>query len=107
MSIRYKTIKDLSSMIQKRDISHLELVKETFSLIELNSDLNAFITLNKDSAIKNAMSLDNERNESVLSGIPIAQKDLFCTKDLRTTCGSNMLSNFIPVSYTHLTLPTN
>ena len=96
MSIQYKTIKDLSSMIQKRDISHLELVKETFSLIELNSDLNAFITLNKDSAIKNAMSLDNERNESVLSGIPIAQKDLFCTKDLRTTCGSNMLSNFIP-----------
>jgi len=83
-------------MIQKRDISHLELVKETFLLIESNSDLNAFITLNKDSAIKNAMSLDNERNESVLSGIPIAQKDLFCTKDLRTTCGSNMLSNFIP-----------
>jgi len=96
MSIRYKTIKDLSSMIQKRDISHLELVKETFSLIESSSDLNAFITLNKDPAIENAISLDNERNESVLSGIPIAQKDLFCTKDLRTTCGSNMLSNFIP-----------
>ena len=97
MSIQYKSIKDLSNMLLNRDISHEELIKETFSLIESNIDLNAFITLNKDSAIEKAISLDNNKAQSsTLSGIPIAQKDLFCTKDLRTTCGSNMLSNFIP-----------
>ena len=96
MSIQYKSIKDLSNMLLKRDISHEELIKETFSLIESNIDLNAFITLNKDSAIEKAISLDNNKVESTLSGIPIAQKDLFCTKDLRTTCGSNMLSSFVP-----------
>jgi aspartyl-tRNA(Asn)/glutamyl-tRNA(Gln) amidotransferase subunit A len=81
MSIQYKSIKDLSNMLLKRDISHEELIKETFSLIESNIDLNAFITLNKDSAIEKAISLDNNKVESTLSGIPIAQKDLFCTKD--------------------------
>ena len=96
MSIQYKSIKNLTSMLQNKEISHKELINETFTLIESKMDLNAFITLNKDAAIEKATLLDSKKNDSSLAGIPIAQKDLFCTKDLRTTCGSNMLSSFIP-----------
>ena len=94
MSIQYKSIKNLTSMLQNKEISHKELINETFTLIESKMDLNAFITLNKDAAIEKATLLDSKKNDSSLAGIPIAQKDLFCTKDLRTTCGSNMLSSF-------------
>ena len=96
MSIQYKSIKDINNMLLSKEISHKELITETFALIESKKNLNAFITLNKDAAIEKAVLLDRKKNESMLAGIPIAQKDLFCTKDLRTTCGSNMLSTFIP-----------
>jgi|TARA_B110000967_G_scaffold51870_1_gene53074 aspartyl-tRNA(Asn)/glutamyl-tRNA(Gln) amidotransferase subunit A len=96
MSIQFKTIKELKKMLQSKEISNKEMLEDTFSLIEDNKHLNAFITLNKEASLKKAENLDNNPSELPLAGIPIAQKDLFCTKDLRTTCGSNMLSNFIP-----------
>ncbi|MDA7829211.1 Asp-tRNA(Asn)/Glu-tRNA(Gln) amidotransferase subunit GatA [Gammaproteobacteria bacterium] len=96
MSIQFKTIKELKDMLQKKEISNKEMVEDTFTLIESNKYLNAFVTLNKEVSLKKAENLDNNPSNLPLAGIPIAQKDLFCTKDLRTTCGSNMLSNFIP-----------
>jgi len=96
MSIQYKSIKELKNMLNDKDISHTELVQETFLNIKNNSALNAFITLNEEESLKKAYNLDNTPSSGSLAGIPIAQKDLFCTKDLKTTCGSNMLSNFIP-----------
>ena len=96
MSIQYKTINELSEMLKNKDISNKELIQETFNLIDANLNLNAFITLNKDASLLKAKELDENPSLQPLSGIPMAQKDLFCTKDLRTTCGSNMLSNFIP-----------
>ena len=96
MSIQFKTIKELKNMLQKKEISNKEMVEDTFTLIESNKHLNAFVTLNKEVSLKKAENLDNNPSNLPLAGIPIAQKDLFCTKDLRTTCGSNMLSNFIP-----------
>ena len=96
MSIQYKTIKELSLMLKSKQISNSELMVETFDLVDKYKDLNAFITLNKDNALLKAKDLDNNPSDLSLSGVPIAQKDLFVTKDLRTTCGSNMLSNFIP-----------
>ena len=96
MSIQFKTIKQLGEMLNNKEISHVELIQETFSLITKNNHLNAFVTLNELESLKKAEILDKSSSSSTLAGIPIAQKDLFCTKDLRTTCGSNMLSNFIP-----------
>ena len=96
MTIRYKTIKEIKNMISHKEISNKELVQEVYKLINENSHLNAFITLNKDSSLKKAENFDNNPSDSSLAGIPIAQKDLFCTKNLRTTCGSKILDNFIP-----------
>jgi aspartyl-tRNA(Asn)/glutamyl-tRNA(Gln) amidotransferase subunit A len=96
MSIQFKTIKELKNMLHNKEISNKEMVEDTFTLIESNKHLNAFVTLNKEESLKKAENLDNNPSNLPLAGIPIAQKDLFCTKDLRTTCGSNMLSNFIP-----------
>jgi aspartyl-tRNA(Asn)/glutamyl-tRNA(Gln) amidotransferase subunit A len=83
-------------MLNDKEISHTELIQETFLSIKNNSALNAFITLNEEESLKKANNLDKTPISGSLAGIPIAQKDLFCTQDLKTTCGSNMLSNFIP-----------
>jgi len=83
-------------MISHKEISNKELVQEVYKLINENSYLNAFISLNEDSSLKKAENFDNNPSDSSLAGIPIAQKDLFCTKNLRTTCGSKILDNFIP-----------
>jgi aspartyl-tRNA(Asn)/glutamyl-tRNA(Gln) amidotransferase subunit A len=96
MSVQYKSIRELKNMLNEKEISYTELIQETFLNIKNNSELNAFITLNEEESLKKANNLDNSPGSGSLNGIPIAQKDLFCTKDLKTTCGSNMLSNFIP-----------
>jgi aspartyl-tRNA(Asn)/glutamyl-tRNA(Gln) amidotransferase subunit A len=96
VTIKYKTIKEIKNMISQKVISNKEIVQEVFKLIEENKHLNAFITLNKENCIKKALDLDNNPSNNSLAGIPIAQKDLFCTKGIRTTCGSKILDNFIP-----------
>ena len=96
MTIKYKTIKEIKNMISQKVISNKEIVQEVFKLIEENKHLNAFITLNKENCIKKALDLDNNPSINSLAGVPIAQKDLFCTKGIRTTCGSKILDNFIP-----------
>ena len=96
MTIKYKTIKEIKQMISQKEISNKEIIEEVYKLIDENSHLNAFVTLNKDRSIKKAEDLDNNPSDSSLAGIPIAQKDLFCTKGIRTTCGSKILNNFIP-----------
>ena len=96
MTVKYKTIKEIKQMISQKEISNKEIIEEVYKLIDENSHLNAFVTLNKDKSIKKAEDLDNNPSDSSLAGIPIAQKDLFCTKGIRTTCGSKILDNFIP-----------
>ena len=96
MTIKYKTIKEIKQMISQKKISNKEIIQEVFKLINENSYLNAFVTLNEENSIKKAEDLDNNPSDSSLAGVPIAQKDLFCTKGLRTTCGSKILDNFIP-----------
>ena len=96
MTIKYKSVKEIKSMISRKEISNKEVIQEVFELIKANEDLNAFITLNEEDSINKAEKFDKSHSDLPLAGIPVAQKDLFCTKGLRTTCGSNILNNFVP-----------
>lgn len=90
-------IKEINKLLKEKKIKPLDLVEEAFDNIENNNSLNAFITLNKEEAIKTAKELENKEVDNLLFGIPIAIKDNICTKGLRTTCASKMLENFIPI----------
>lgn len=91
------SLDEIHSKLVKKEIKPLDLVLEAFDKIEKNKELNAFITLNKESAIEEAKKLEQKEVEGLLFGIPIAIKDNIVTKNLRTTCASRMLSNFDPI----------
>ena len=91
------SIKEINEKLKNKEIKPLDLVEECFSRIEENKEYNAFITLNKEEAIRVAKELENKEVDNLLFGIPIAIKDNIVTKDLKTTCASKILSNFIPV----------
>ena len=92
-----KDLKEINDLLKKKKIKPIDLVEEAYKRIESNKDLNAYITLNKDEAIKKAKELENKEVDNILFGIPIAIKDNIVTKGLRTTCASHMLDNFIPI----------
>jgi len=91
------SIREINELLKTKKIKPIDLVKECFERIEKDSELNAFITLDKERAIKRAKELENVEVDNILFGIPIAVKDNIVTKDLRTTCGSHILDNFIPI----------
>jgi aspartyl-tRNA(Asn)/glutamyl-tRNA(Gln) amidotransferase subunit A len=81
-----------------------DLITELFERIE-KSKLNAYITLNKKDALKQAENFDKSRKDvkpGILSGIPIAVKDNITTKNIRTTCASKILYNYIPPFDAHV-----
>lgn len=96
MSIQFKSIADLREMLDDKSISASELIQESLELAKKYKELNCFVTMNEEFSVKKANAIDNKKTPSWLSGIPLAQKDLFCTEGLRTTCSSKILSNFIP-----------
>ena len=97
MSIQFKSITQLKEMLDNKLISSEELTKETFKLAEDLKELNCFVTMNEDVSIEKAKRIDSTNDlNSALGGIPLAQKDLFCTEGLRTTCSSKILATFIP-----------
>jgi aspartyl-tRNA(Asn)/glutamyl-tRNA(Gln) amidotransferase subunit A len=93
------TITELSSALHQGKISSYELTEYYLKRIErFDSHINSFITIAKDSALTAAKAADAQLasgQAGPLTGIPIAQKDIFCTAGLRTTCASLMLHNFI------------
>lgn len=94
-----QSLKYLSAQLNDKKISSVELTTEYLKRIQsLNSELNAFITVNEALSLEQARLADQliaAGHASPLTGIPIAQKDIFCSKGWLTTCGSKMLANFI------------
>ena len=92
-----KPIQEINKLLKTNKIKPIDLVEEAFENIEKNQDLNAYITLNKEQALKDAKELENKEVDNILFGIPIAIKDNIITKGLLTTCASHILDNFIPI----------
>jgi aspartyl-tRNA(Asn)/glutamyl-tRNA(Gln) amidotransferase subunit A len=90
-------IEEINKLLRDKKIKPIDLVEEAFENIESNKELNAYITLNKEEAIKTAKELEDKEVDNILFGLPIAVKDNIITKDLRTTCASHMLDNFVPI----------
>lgn len=88
---------EINNKLKNKEIKPIDLVLESFERIESNSDLNCFITLNKEEAIKRAHELEDMTVDNILFGMPIGVKDNMLTNNLKTTCASRILSNFIPV----------
>ncbi len=97
MEIIDLSIIDLKEKIASGELSRLEVVKAYLCRVaKAEPKINAFISVFNDEALKTATRLDNQNDKGALSGIPAGIKDLFCTKGLKTTAASKMLSNFIP-----------
>jgi len=93
------SLTQLGEALHAKKISCVELTQLYLDRIaELNPALNAFITINPGTSLDQARRADTllaEGKAQPLTGIPVAQKDIFCAKGWRTTCGSKMLENFI------------
>ena len=94
-----KTVSELKNDLANKKISSQELTKYFLDRIKkLDAHFNSFITLTEEHAIRRAKKIDDEIAKGKLrplSGVPLAQKDIFCTKGIKTTCGSKMLENFV------------
>lgn len=101
MDIIKLTAMEMKEKLEKNEISARDIVKAHIDRIEdVEEELHAFITISKEEALKSADRIDekirNDERLGLLAGIPIGIKDNIVTKDIKTTCGSRMLKDFIP-----------
>src|SRR3989442_2300979 len=93
------SLKELSTALAQRKISSVELTRLFLGRVEkLNGSLNAFITVDAEKSLAQARAADERIAKGAmqpLTGIPVAHKDIFVTRDWLTTCGSRILSNFV------------
>ena len=101
MALYDKTVFELRQMLDEKSVSAPEVLESFIERIEETDDrLNAFITKTYDLARKSAEESEKRilsgETLGFLDGIPYALKDNMCTKDIRTTCSSQLLRNFVP-----------
>lgn len=98
-----KTLAELAKGLANKEYSSVELTQYYLNRIQkYNQTFNCFITITPEKALEQAKAADaalakiqNQQNKVGLTGLPIAHKDIFCTKGVKTSCGSKMLDNFI------------
>jgi aspartyl-tRNA(Asn)/glutamyl-tRNA(Gln) amidotransferase subunit A len=93
------TLSELAQALARKEVSSVELTRVFLERAQrLNPELNAFVTLNPEASLAQARAADKRiaaGQAQALTGIPVALKDIFCTKGWLTTCGSKILSNFV------------
>ena len=95
----YLTISEVRKGLESKEFSSYELMQHYLKRIKDYSRLNAYVTLDEDKALASAQKADKriaKGEDFPLLGVPIAVKDLFCTKGTRTTACSKILSEFVP-----------
>ena len=96
-----KTVTELAAALRARQVSSVELTQALLARIDADTraQLNAFISISAGGALLEAAAADAQATRPAtpgpLAGVPMAHKDLFCTRDEKTTCGSRMLANFV------------
>jgi len=93
------TLAEARDAVRAKKISSVELTNAFVGAVEAARPLNAFVTETPERALEMAAESDAriaKGEGGALEGLPLAIKDLFCTKGVRTTAGSNILSNFVP-----------
>ncbi len=94
------TLTEIAAGLRQGEFSAVELTELLLRRIEVSDgSLNAFITVTADQALQAAKRADEAQvagQGGVLNGLPLVHKDIFCTRDMRTTCGSRILENFVP-----------
>lgn len=94
-----KTVSELARALSTGSVSSVELTQAFIDRItSIDTQLNSYITVDEETALRQARQADDARSrgtDTLLLGIPIAHKDLFCTQGTKTTCGSKMLKDFV------------
>ena len=91
------TLYELIKNIKEKKISSNEAAKSFVDRAEKSKKINVYVTENFENCLRLSKEFDDKPNFDLkLPGIPIAVKDLFCTNEVRTTAGSNILNNFVP-----------
>ena len=94
--MEFKSINQLKSLIDENKISVKEIADTYIKKIKEKKDLNIFIYFDEDKINDQVKEIEKLPNNKKLKGIPIAVKDLFCTKNMPTTAASKILENFNP-----------
>ena len=91
------SISEIHDLLKKKEIKPIDLVNEALEKID-NSDLNSFITVDREGAINKAKELESvEVSDDLLFGLPIAIKDNIMVNGLKCTCASKILENFTAI----------
>jgi aspartyl-tRNA(Asn)/glutamyl-tRNA(Gln) amidotransferase subunit A len=100
MDLYALTIHELRDLLDKREVSARDVTEAFYSRIDaLDDRVHAYLTLTRDLAFEQAAQADRRRQageRGPLLGIPLAIKDVICTRGVRTTCGSKILETFVP-----------
>ncbi|MEM9255995.1 MAG: Asp-tRNA(Asn)/Glu-tRNA(Gln) amidotransferase subunit GatA [Pseudomonadota bacterium] len=98
--MHYQSVVELARGLREGTFSSVELTRHFLDRIQsLDDRLNCYITVSEEAALSSARSADQRLAQGeapLLTGVPIAHKDIFCTDGTRTSCGSRMLANFVP-----------